>query len=60
MSSTPSLFSRTDSSACVPQAFWMVWEAKKRFSAASKSKVPSLGLSVDFSPVGYLKRNITP
>lgn len=60
ISSTPSLFSKTDSSACVPQAFCMVWEAKNMFSAASKSKVPSLGLSVGFSPVGYLNRNIMP
>lgn len=60
ISSTPSLFSKTDSSACVPQAFCMVWEAKKMFSTASKSKVPSLGLSVGYSPVGYLNRNITP
>ena len=45
----------------MPHAFWMVWEAKKRLSEAEGSKVPSCGVSFGGdSPVGYLKRNITP
>jgi hypothetical protein len=60
ISTSPSLFNNTLSSACVPHAFCIVCDAKKRFSAASKSKVPSLGVEEGFSPVGYLKRKITP
>lgn len=40
------LLRRTESRACVPQAFWMVWAAKKRESAAAWSKVPSRGAEV--------------
>jgi len=57
-----SWFSSTDSRAWVPHAFWIVCAAKKRSSAAAKSKVPSWGESAGrfFSPVGYLKRKMTP
>lgn len=40
------LLRRTERRACVPQAFWMVWAAKKRESAAAWSKVPSRGAEV--------------
>lgn len=60
ISTSPSLFSSTESKAWVPQAFCMVCAAKKRFSAPSKSKFPSRGVPLDLSPVGYLKRKMTP
>lgn len=61
--SSLSLLRRTDSRACVPQAFWMTWEAKKRDSEAAWSKVPSSGWDGSLllgSLVGYLKRKMTP
>jgi hypothetical protein len=54
--------------ACVPHAFWIVWAANQTGSVSEeseerevKSKSPSRGLSFcGFSPVGYLKRKMTP
>lgn len=64
-----SWFSRTERMACVPQAFWIVWFAKKRESVSRSggANVPSVGevLSLLFA-LGeglarrYLKRKITP
>jgi hypothetical protein len=60
MLTSTSLFSSRETIAWVPQAFWMVCAAKKRSFAASWSYLPSLGVSPRVSPVGYLKRKITP
>lgn len=58
-----SLLMTTERMAWVPQAFWMVCEAKKRplSSTAVGSKAPSCGVeeSVEVEPT-YLKRNMTP
>ena len=52
----------TERMACVPQAFWIVWAAKKRFSGAVLSYVPSMGASgvVGVWSRRYLQRKITP
>jgi hypothetical protein len=61
-----SWFRRTESRACVPQAFWIVCDAKKRDSAAAWSNVPAGGCDFEAEEgfeeeeVGYLKRKMTP
>lgn len=48
--------------ACVPQAFWIVCAAKKRFSGGEVSYVPSRGVSARAPAASrvHLKRKMTP
>jgi hypothetical protein len=52
----------TERMAWVPQAFWMVWPAKKRFSGREVTKVPSRGwvVFVEGGSRIHLKRKMTP
>lgn len=58
-----SLFRTTESIACVPHAFWIVWAAKKSPSSSTAfvSYEPSCGVPLfsDDDPI-HLKRKITP
>jgi hypothetical protein len=58
-----SLLRMTERMAWVPQAFWIVWAAKKTlFSVAVVSYVPSSGASARAPAASrvHLKRKITP
>ena len=56
-----SWFRRTERMAWVPQAFWIVWFAKKKFSGTLVAGTPScLWVLLVAGARRYLKRKMTP